>query len=133
MFPAHILAHRLCAFRGILTDDDFLGDPSGLAYHRLFCRLMNLDGPFLEGPRWHACFAGCHWPPAFHGHRFVAKRDTFFNRLADDVAADARRPAIDGALANLQLLLGKRDDLLVLVLLVLAAVYGEVLAVRAAG
>ena len=60
------------------------------------------------------------------------KRDALFDRLADDVAADARRPAINGALANLQLLLGKRDDLLVLPSS-LPPFTREVLAVCAAG
>ena len=50
----------------------------------------------------------------FNGYCFVAKRDALFDRLPDDVAADAGRSAIDGSLADLQLFLGKRDDLLFL-------------------
>jgi hypothetical protein len=115
LFPAHIVAH--CFFRAfcdILANDNFLGDPGGLVYHGLFCRLMYLDGALLEGARWYACFARHHWPPAFNANGLIAKRDALFDRRADDVAADAGRSAIDCAFADLKFFLGKRDDFLVL-------------------
>jgi hypothetical protein len=67
---------------------------------------MHLDSSLLECPRRDACFSRRHWTPAFNAHRFVAKRDALFDRLPDDVAANGGRSAIDGALADLQLLLG---------------------------
>ena len=75
---------------------------------------MHLDCPLLEGSCRHACFARRHRPAAFNAYCFVAKRDALFDGPTDDVAADGGRSAVDGALADLQLLLGERDDLLFL-------------------
>ena len=72
----------------------------------------SLDSALLEGASRHACFARRHRPAAFNAYCFVAKRDALLDGPADDVTADGGRSAVDGALADVQLLLGERDDLL---------------------
>ena len=92
-------------------DDNFFGDVRRLAHHRLFRRLMHFDGALLECTCGDASFARRDRPTAFHAYRLITKRDLLFDRPVDNVAADCCGATVNGVLADLQFLLGKRDDL----------------------
>lgn len=108
---AHAIPHSLRPLGGFLPNRDFLYHPRRLLDYRHLFGLVDFDGAFFEGS---ARSLGClnNRPAPLDRHSLAGQRDLSLNRCFHHVAPYPRSAAVDGALANLDFLLCKRNDLL---------------------
>jgi hypothetical protein len=78
--------------------------------NRLLCSLANFHHPFLECARSRSTLRS-DWRAPFYRDALTPQRHVLLHWFLDYKAANARRAAINRALPNLKLFLGKRDDL----------------------
>src|SRR5690606_9836651 len=107
---AHGVAHRLFALGDILVDVDFLDHARTLAHDRLLARFAHLDRPLLE-----SVVAGLERAidrPALDAHALLPQVHRLLGGPLDHIGVAAHGALVHGALADDQLLLRHRQDIL---------------------
>src|SRR5690606_23482016 len=97
----------------VLSDHELLLHAGVLGDHRFLVPFLHLDGALLEGIAAHRTGArstGCRAP--LHVHGLLPQSHLLLHRMLDDPGLTADAAVTDLPLADMQFLLGNRDDLL---------------------